>query len=176
MQWDISGPSRGGRDAIAFRDKHGRLAEFVSPTLDEIIRRDMLAALRSSVIDVEHRFFLALLLNVPMRDDILNLISQRFHDTPIDTLMRWVEELAETSDSGTSILDAEFPNELAIPLEQQSEKICAALRRMIDDRPGMEFLPPVPLSSTDVQRLRQSQLLRSTLKPLICSAARDEVC
>lgn len=150
---------------LAFRDKHGRLAEFVSPTLDEIIRRDTLAALRSSVTDVEHRFFLALLLNVPSRDDILNLISQRFHAAPIDTLMRWVEELAETSDSGAWILDAEFPEELAIPLEMQSEVFCAALRRFMKEQPVVPS-PFFSLSSTEIDRLRQA-FGRSTLKALV---------
>ena len=91
------------------------------PTLDEIVRRDTLAELRGSVTEVEHRFFLALLLNVPSRDDILSLVSQRYPGAPIDTIMRWAEELSETSDSGTWILDAEFPEELAIPMEKQSE-------------------------------------------------------
>jgi hypothetical protein len=55
---------------LAFQQKHGALAEFVAPTLEEIVRRDGLAELRGSITEIEHRFFLALLLNVPSRADI----------------------------------------------------------------------------------------------------------
>jgi hypothetical protein len=117
-----------------FRQKHGRLAEFVAPTLDEIVRRDTLGELRNSVTEAEHRFFLALLLNVPRRDVVLSLVLQRFEGAPIDTVMRWAKELSGTSDSATWILDAEFPEELAIPVEKQSEVFLAALRHFMEDR------------------------------------------
>ena len=65
-----------------FRQKHGALARFVAPTLEEIVRRDGIAALRSTITEVEHRFFLALLLNVPGRADLLELVAQRFPGEP----------------------------------------------------------------------------------------------
>jgi hypothetical protein len=148
----------------AFQQKHGRLAKFVAPTLDEIIRRDTLVELRGTVTEIEHRFFLALLLNVPSRDDILSLVSQRFPGAPIDTIMRWAEELTGTSDSATWILDAEFP--LAIPMEKQSEVFLAALRHLIEDRQATVPFPSFSLSSTDIQRLCDA-LARSSLKALV---------
>jgi len=80
-----------------FQRKHGALADYVAPTLDEIVRRDELAELRRSVTEVEHRFYLALLLNVPDRADILSLVSRRFPGPPEETIRRWAEELSETT-------------------------------------------------------------------------------
>nr|MDQ3621606.1 hypothetical protein [Verrucomicrobiota bacterium] len=150
----------------AFRQKHGRLAEFVAPTLDEIVRRDTLAELRSSVTEVEHRFFLALLLNVPRRDAILSLVSQRIPGPPIETILRWVEKLMATFDSAAWILDAEFPEELATPVEKQSEAFLAALRHFMEDRPTAAPIPIFSFSSTDIQRLRDA-FARSSLKVLV---------
>ncbi len=150
----------------AFQQKHGRLAEFVAPTLDEIIRRDTLVEFRGAVTEVEHRFFLALLLNVPSRGVILSLVAQRFPGAPIDTIMRWVEELIGTSDSATWILDAEFPEEVAIPMEKQSEVFLAALRHLMEERQAAASFPPLSLSSTDIQRLRDA-FAGSSLKALV---------
>ncbi len=77
-----------------FQQRHGALAECVPPTLDEIVRRDELAELRKSVTDIEHRFYLALLMNAPARADMLSLVSQRFPGPPEETILRWEEELA----------------------------------------------------------------------------------
>lgn len=107
-----------------FRQKHGALADCVAPTLEEIVRRDGLAALRSAVTDAEHRFFLALLLNVPGRAELLGMVAQRFPGAPAETILRWASELAESSESATWLLDAEFPG--APP-----EVVLAALRHLL---------------------------------------------
>ena len=107
-----------------FRQKHGALADYVEPTLEEIVRRDGLAALRSSITDVEHRFFLALLLNVPGRAELLAMVAQRFPGEPVETILRWAGELAESSETGTWLLDAEFPGE-------PPEVVLAALRHVL---------------------------------------------
>ncbi len=142
----------------AFQAKHGRLAAGVAPTLDEIIRRDTLAELRGSVAEVEHRFFLALLLNVPGREHILRLVAQRFAGPPVETILRWAEELIGISDDATWLLDAEFPEALAVPTEEQPAAFLAALRH------GLES-PAAPWPA-DLLPLRQS-LARSSWKPLL---------
>ena len=85
-----------------FAGRHGELAQRALPTLDEILRRDALVALRGSVTEVEHRFFLALLLNVPDGGQILRMVADRFPGPAEVTLGRWVGELAEAGveDSG----------------------------------------------------------------------------
>jgi hypothetical protein len=148
----------------AFQQKHGALAEYVAPTLDEIVRRDGLAALRNSVTEVEHRFFLALLLNVPSRAEILGLVAQRFPGAPVETILRWAEELTETSETSTWILDAEFPAELAIPSEKQPEVFLLALRCFLE--PGKTGAGSGSLSPADLEQLRHS-LSRSSLRALV---------
>ena len=132
-----------------FRQKHGRLAAFVEPTLDEIIRRDGLVELRRSITETEQRFFLALLLNVPARADILRLIAERFPGTPADHVLRWIEELAETSECGTWILDAEFP-------DTPPEIVLTALRHFVA---GGDATAPT-------RELREA-MLRSSLRALV---------
>ncbi len=141
--------------AEIFRKKHGRLADFALPTLDEIVRRDGLVELRKSITEVEHRFFLALLLNIPTRRDILGMVAQRFSGPPEDTVMRWLEELAELSEFGAWILDAE------IPLEDH-EAIFAALRIFVYGKKGR----PSAMSAADMKHLRDVLLL-SSLRALL---------
>lgn len=102
-----------------FAKRHGKLADRITPTLDEIIRRDALVAMRSSVEEVDHRFFLALLLTVPDRSRILAMIGERYPGKPLETISRWAGELAITMDDGTWILDARFPEEVHVAEEEQ---------------------------------------------------------
>lgn len=112
----------------AFQKKHGRLAAGVAATLEECVRRDSIKELRGTVSNPEHRFFLALLMNVSTRSDLLKLVSRRFPKaTPMDTVLRWAEELTELTDFGISILDAHFPEALRIVLEDQPDVFLAAL-------------------------------------------------
>jgi hypothetical protein len=150
----------------AFQQKHGALAEYVAPTLDEIVRRDGLAALRNSVTEVEHRFFLALLLNVPGRAEILSLVAQRFPGAPVETILRWAEELTETSEISTWILDAEFPAELAIPSGKQPEVFLVALRCFLEPGKAVAGSGSGSLSPADLEQLHTS-LSRSSLRALV---------
>ena len=149
----------------AFQAKHGRLAAGVAPTLDEIIRRDTLAELRSSVTGVEHRFFLALLLNVPSRELILRLVAQRYPGPPLATILRWAEELSGSNDDAAWILDAGFPEELGIPAGQQPGIFLAALRHFIGGEPGTTAASPA-LTPAVRQRLRET-FASSSMKPLL---------
>lgn len=150
----------GWDDALdAFQQKHGALADYVAPTLDEIVRRDALVVLRSSVTEVEHRFFLALLLNVPTRADILSMVAQRFPGAPSNTILRWAEELMETSEIGTWLLDAEFPPELEISPDEQPEIFLAALRYCLEG--GEACVAPEIIDA-----IREA-FLRSSLRALV---------
>lgn len=102
-----------------FAKRHGKLSGKIAPTLEEIVRRDALVAMRSSIEDVEHRFFLALLLTVPDRSRILAMIGERHQGNPLETISRWAGELAITTEGGTWILDARFPEELHVAEEER---------------------------------------------------------
>lgn len=147
----------------AFADKHGELAHYIEATLNEIIWRDGPLGYRSASTDVEHRFFLALLLNVPTRADVLQLTEQRFPEA-IDTILRWSEELSEESDIGTWILDAEFPIEVKVARSKQRELFYKALRYFLEGGQGATKLTKV--SAEDVEHLRAA-FVRSSLRALV---------
>lgn len=91
--------------------RHGASAEIFraifarTDTIDEIVNR------RSFVTNPEHRFFMALLMNVDNRERIFSLIRQRFSDAdPLEKVLDWVFDLAETR-----VVGVEKSNALGIP-------------------------------------------------------------
>ena len=73
--------------------------------LDEILSR------RNYVTNAEHRFFMALLLNVDGRERIFALVKQRFPDTdPIERILDWTFDLA-----ATRVVGIDTTNALGIP-------------------------------------------------------------
>jgi hypothetical protein len=114
-----------------FAAKHGELAKPVLPTLLEIIRRDALVALRASIDDPDHRFLLALLLNLETRDAILAMIARRYQGDPLENLFQWALELTVSTEAGLWILDARFPDALDIPDEEQAALFLAALNHFL---------------------------------------------
>lgn len=92
------------------RRRHGDRADVLPEvfahrrTVSEIVRR------RSYVTNTEHRFFLALLMNVAGRDRIFSLIRQRFPDAdPLEKVLDWSLDLAQTR-----VLGVNIPNALGI--------------------------------------------------------------
>lgn len=82
--------NRHGAAAEVFRDVFER-----QEMIDEIINR------RQFATDPEHRFFLALLMNVDGREPIFELIRQRFPGKePIDKVLDWTYDLATTRIAG----------------------------------------------------------------------------
>jgi hypothetical protein len=136
-----------------FQKRHGALAKGVPATLEEIVRRDIITGWRSTIGEPEHRFFLALLLNVATRADLLALVAQRFpEEPPVSTVLRWAEELGEVSDSGAMILDARFPERLPIAEEEQLDVFILTLRHFLG---GVKKMPPAlrALSAMDLKLL-----------------------
>lgn len=105
-----------GRDrfkAILERCKrtHGGLADLVLPVLEEQERQMSIIQRRGTITSDAHRFFLALLLNVPSREKILQLVKQRYPgQDPVETILDWVEEL-----SRTRVLGSKETNALGMP-------------------------------------------------------------
>jgi len=85
------------------RHRHGELVDLIFPVIDEVRRQHYLIQRRGQITSNEHRFFLALLLNVPDRAKVLELVRQRFPEqNPVNTITDWVEELANTRVAGSS--------------------------------------------------------------------------
>jgi hypothetical protein len=136
-EWDVA--------LRVFRKTHGALATGVGATLDEIVRRDRVVAMRNGVTEPEHRFFLALLLNVPDRRNILRLVKERFGGNPAATISRWAGELMDGSGVATWLLDAEFPEELGVPYEEQAGMMLGALGYYLAGAMGKCKVPAGPL-------------------------------
>ena len=85
------------------RRRHGELVDLILPVFEESHRQQNLVLRRGQITSNEHRFFLALLLNVPDREKVLDLVQRRFPEqNPVNTITDWVEELANTKVSGSS--------------------------------------------------------------------------
>ena len=120
--------------------------------------------MRRMVHEPEHRFFLALLLNLSSRKDLLAMVEHRFPGKSLATVMRWVEELVEISEFGMGILDAEMPPELLI--RESEETLILGVLYLIEmaDQPKPE--PFKQLSKGDLESLRAT-CVRSSLGVLV---------
>ena len=120
-----------------FQKRHGELAKGVPETLAESLRRDSISQMRYHIENPEHRFFLALLMNVQNRSDIHALITERFPDQPpIETILGWAEELIEPADFGITLLDAVFPESLGVAIEAQFKLLIEALKHALEGDSG----------------------------------------
>lgn len=91
--------------------RHGPAGEAFRPVFDHLDVLDELVRRRSYVTNPEHRFFLALILNVQGRERIFALIRRRFPDSdPVEKVLDWVFDLA-----GTRVVGADKSNALGIP-------------------------------------------------------------
>ena len=92
------------------RHRHGTLANVLSAVFESEHTQNDIIARRGMIERADHRFFLGLLLNVPERSKLLELISQRDPDMePIEQVIRWVREL-----SGIKTFGSPEPNVLGI--------------------------------------------------------------
>ena len=92
------------------RRRHGQLVDRIAPVFEEFKRQTKLVNYRGYLTSSEHRFFLALLLNVPDRSMIVDLVKRRFPDTdPVSVIAGWVKEF-----STTKMLGSLEPNILGI--------------------------------------------------------------
>ena len=95
----------------AARKRHGAAIDLFEQAFAEQRRQHEIIETRRSVTNPEHRFLLALLLNVPERTAVLELIAQRYPDRdPVDAFVDWIEELSRTRELGSLA-----PNVLRIP-------------------------------------------------------------
>ena len=92
------------------RRRHGTLADTIQQVFEKQQQINQLVSRRSFITNPEHRFFLALLLNVESKSRIFSLVKKRFPESePLDKILDWVSELAETR-----ILGSHLPNALGL--------------------------------------------------------------
>ena len=89
-----------------FAARHGRLAEFVLPSLDEIIRRDALSALRRVVVDPDHRFFLALVLNISEPARLHAMLALRYPKTaPAKLIRKFLQQISDLDEEAATLMN-----------------------------------------------------------------------
>jgi len=153
------------------KKRHGARAEVFPKVFEhqekvgEIIKR------RNFVKEPEHRFFLALLMNVEGKERILSLIKERFPEAdPIEKILDWTLDLAQTRVLGVNIPNAlgiaDFGNLDLFILEnmlknKSDEEIRAALRAEYPAE-NLEALEQSLAEKTE--RIRQSIIFESLLQ------------
>ena len=152
------------------RTVHGELIDMVLPVLEEQERQMSIVQRRGTITKDAHRFFLALLLNVPSREKILELVKQRYPDQePVETILDWVEELGHTRVLGSKETNAlgmpEFDDTYVFVLECLLESLSL---EQIDQKATAQY-PPESAAElkkripTVLETLRESILFKSLL-------------
>ena len=115
------------------RERHGELAELLLPVFEEEWRQSDISRRRAEIKRDDHRFFLALLLNVPDRKNVFRLVHERFPEQDsIELIVGWVKELAATRTFGSR-----EPNVLGIG--EFNDGHLFVFRRLLEDCPAGEI-------------------------------------
>lgn len=108
-------------------NRHEQLSDILPAVFEQQEREFEIIRRRGFVTDANHRYFLALLLNVTGKTRILSLIKERVSDQdPIETVLDWVDELGRTRITGT--------NENALGIEDYSDVHAFVLEGMLRDK------------------------------------------
>jgi len=141
-----SSTDRFDRLLLQMRERHGELVNSLPPVFAEQRRQIDLVIRRRLITDPEHRFFLALLLNVSGRERILDLVRQRFpEEPPIEKIMMWVEDLSAIRQMGSkepSVLGIEDFGDLELML----------LELLLEGHPPREAIAELSKAPDQTQR------------------------
>jgi hypothetical protein len=109
--------------------RHQRLVPMLRNVLDQDRARTLIMVRRRAIVTPELRFFLALLLNIPDRQRILELVRQRFPERdPVHTVVEWLREM--------QALPAEGGNSLGTELDEDGFWI---VQRLLEGRSEAEL-------------------------------------
>lgn len=156
-------PSIWKRLVAVARKRHGKLVDAWPAVFAEDARLNALFRYRAPIQNPEHRYFLALLLNVSDRASILKFISLRFpRKSPKEQALRWVRELT----------DPDARNAFPITLGPASLTVFGWLldglsERRIDDRLRKETAPGDFASQRKNVRALVEKLRESWFRPLV---------
>lgn len=153
------------------RGVHGELVDLIPAVLEEQVRQNNIVTRRGSITSEEHRFFLALLLNVPDREKILELVTQRFPETdPVEKILDWVEELSQTRVLGSKESNAlgieGFGDDHTFVLEQLlGGKSSEEIRRLIETKDFQTFAGLGDKLDSLIEGLQNATLFKKVLAP-----------
>ena len=126
-----------------FQQKHGDLAKGVPATLAEVLRRDAITQMRYHIGNPEHRFFLALVMNVTDGKGIQSLVSERYPEqSPVETIITWLAELIEPSEFGLTLLDGVFDFPESMEMQEQYDLLLDVVKQALElDSEGADIAP-----------------------------------
>jgi hypothetical protein len=88
------------------RRKHGPDVDKLNSVAAELERESIIASRRATVTSPEHRFLLALLMNVPSRDLILSMVREHYPDQePNELVAKWAFEMSGSHVTGITCND-----------------------------------------------------------------------
>lgn len=91
------------------RKRWGELADTMLAALEDRRRTRAFNKLREKITDPDHRFLLALLLNVPRRRDVIALVQRSYPDgSAVERLTRWVLELTQHPELGVRFTETQL--------------------------------------------------------------------
>ena len=151
------------------RSAHGDLVDMTLEVLAEQDRLQDIVTRRGSITGEEHRFFLALLLNVANREKILALVKQRFPGTdPVEKILDWVEELSTTRVLGSRESNAlgieDFNDQHVFVLEHRLRGMSTEqIKKIIASNGGHGFPADLENKVEDLSSSLQASMLLKTM-------------
>jgi hypothetical protein len=140
------------------------LVDYIVPCLKEGNRSNRLFSLRTAIHDPVHRFFLALLLNVPQREEIYKLVAQKFPgDDPKALILKWLGEIFGEGRAGIKISPSALFLIDRIIENPDFESSKAVLRQHFESFPDIDE-PALRNSWMQIQKV-------DLLKPLLTGTA-----
>lgn len=146
--------------------RHGHLAGRLPAVFAERDREADIIRRRKLIEGPQHRFLLALLLNVQDREKLIALVAQRFPEgDPVDRMLAWVEEIA-----AIRIVGQREPNALGIAGFGRDHLLVLAglLRGRSEDEIQQGVAGPVSQTTSVrglAKDLRESAVFRGILGP-----------
>lgn len=150
-------------------DQHGEVARIFGPVFAHMDMQDEIVSRRAYVTKPEHRFFIALLMNIDSRDMIFKLIKDRYPDTdPSDKVLDWVFDLAQTR-----VVGIETTNALGIADFGEAEM--SALEGLLNNKTDDDIATTFAAENTDaspeairsaLDRIRSAVIFRPLLSKI----------
>jgi hypothetical protein len=134
-----------------FGERFPALAARVGDVADEEWRRLAVTDARARITDPQHRFLLALVMNLPSRDAVLDAIAQRYPDArPIETLLGWLRACARRDQLGFALDDT----------------LLAIVRGTVEGRSPAQIAQHLRAPPSDVERAIATLRRLAVLAPL----------
>lgn len=131
------------------RGRHGTAVDFFAPVFEQLRRESALTSQRKKVKDADGRFFLALLLNLRSREDILRVLQARWPETdPADLALRLLERVADPQHDPQALAPS------AIELGSHGRAFLRERLHGVDARDALQSLEGSPNPPSPEERTR----------------------